>query len=215
MVTSLTGSPKVAVASGDSTDAICDPVEIDFTPPFRRISIVDTLKAAIHPMTLPDLNTNGKDRFVWLSMNSNRVCVLCVCCVILWHPTASLLSVSLKKKKHTHTHTKQDSVGELLEICKRFGVDAPRPHTAARLVDKLIGHFIEPQLVQPTFLCDHPMIMSPLAKQHPKEVTHLLTTTIFNIAVEFKLNSHTYITTYYCFDVLVSRRARRLVLSCL
>jgi len=87
-----------------------------------------------------------------------------------------------------------DSAPALLEICKQLGVDAPAPHTTARLVDKLIGacphslslslswkgvgrgsnvpiditgHFIEPDLMQPTFLVDHPHIMSPLAKQHP------------------------------------------------
>mgnify|MGYP001034894470 CR=1 FL=1 len=31
----------------------------------------------------------------------------------------------------------------------------------------IAGHFIEPDLMQPTFLVDHPHIMSPLAKQHP------------------------------------------------
>ncbi|CAF4091453.1 unnamed protein product, partial [Rotaria sp. Silwood1] len=28
----------------------------------------------------------------------------------------------------------------------------------------LVGHFIEPHCLNPTFLCDHPQIMSPLAK---------------------------------------------------
>ena len=44
------------------------------------------------------------------------------------------------------------------------------PYTASRLVDKLVGHFIEPQCVNPTFLCHHPLAMSPLAKQHPSRV---------------------------------------------
>ncbi|CAF1684068.1 unnamed protein product, partial [Rotaria sp. Silwood1] len=30
----------------------------------------------------------------------------------------------------------------------------------------LVGHFIEPHCLNPTFLCDHPQIMSPLAKYH-------------------------------------------------
>ncbi len=32
------------------------------------------------------------------------------------------------------------------------------------LIDKLIGHFIEPHCVQPTFLMNHPLVCSPLAK---------------------------------------------------
>jgi lysyl-tRNA synthetase class II len=35
------------------------------------------------------------------------------------------------------------------------------------------GHFIEPDLMQPTFLVDHPHIMSPLAKQHPTKARAL------------------------------------------
>jgi lysyl-tRNA synthetase class 2 len=33
-------------------------------------------------------------------------------------------------------------------------------------MDKIIGHFIEPECLQPTFLMNHPLIMSPLAKEH-------------------------------------------------
>lgn len=32
-------------------------------------------------------------------------------------------------------------------------------------LDKIIGHFIEPRCVNPTFLTNHPLIMSPLAKE--------------------------------------------------
>jgi lysyl-tRNA synthetase class 2 len=40
------------------------------------------------------------------------------------------------------------------------------PRTTARLIDKLVGHFIEPEMVNPTFLIEHPQLMSPLAKYH-------------------------------------------------
>lgn len=42
----------------------------------------------------------------------------------------------------------------------------PEPRTIARLIDKLVGEFLESTFISPTFLCDHPEIMSPLAKGH-------------------------------------------------
>lgn len=38
--------------------------------------------------------------------------------------------------------------------------------TTARLLDKLVGEYLESQLLNPGFICDHPQIMSPLAKWH-------------------------------------------------
>lgn len=38
--------------------------------------------------------------------------------------------------------------------------------TTARLLDKLVGEYLESQLIDPGFICDHPQIMSPLAKWH-------------------------------------------------
>lgn len=40
------------------------------------------------------------------------------------------------------------------------------PFTTARMLDELVGEYLESQLVNPGFICDHPQIMSPLAKYH-------------------------------------------------
>lgn len=54
-------------------------------------------------------------------------------------------------------------------VCADHQVNCSPPRTTARLLDKLVEHFIEPECDQPTFLIDHPQIMSPLAKWHRED----------------------------------------------
>ncbi|ETV92450.1 lysine-tRNA ligase, variant [Aphanomyces invadans] len=90
--------------------------EIDFTPPFKRISIVRGIEAAIDE-TLPSM-------------------------------------------------TDPNLISKLLDICHRHNISCPAPHTAPRILDCLVGEFLEPQCKNPTFLTDHPALLSPLAKAH-------------------------------------------------
>merc|ERR1712137_432769 len=52
------------------------------------------------------------------------------------------------------------------EQCVARQSDCSAPRTVARLLDKLVGELIEPSCVNPTFITNHPQIMSPLAKWH-------------------------------------------------
>lgn len=54
----------------------------------------------------------------------------------------------------------------LIEQCNKFNVFCSEPKTNSRMIDKLVGHFIEPFCINPTFLINHPAVMSPLAKIH-------------------------------------------------
>ncbi|KAE9549146.1 hypothetical protein FO519_007649 [Halicephalobus sp. NKZ332] len=52
------------------------------------------------------------------------------------------------------------------KIARERNVECPEPRTTARLLDKLVGEYLESQFINPTFLVGHPQIMSPLAKWH-------------------------------------------------
>ena len=59
-----------------------------------------------------------------------------------------------------------DSLGFLKSLCEKNRIETDKLVTAPRLLDKSVGKLVEPELIQPTFLLHHPLIMSPLAKQH-------------------------------------------------
>ncbi|XP_063617527.1 lysine--tRNA ligase isoform X2 [Cydia splendana] len=54
----------------------------------------------------------------------------------------------------------------LSQLCEKHEIECPPPRTTARLLDKLVGEFLEDKCINPTFILDHPQIMSPLSKYH-------------------------------------------------
>jgi lysyl-tRNA synthetase class 2 len=89
-------------------------VELDFTPPWRRLSMRDGI-----------LETSGID--------------------IASHPTAESLFKAITSK----------------------GKSPDPQSTRGKLIEFLQSEFLEPTLVQPTFLYDYPRDISPLAKSKP------------------------------------------------
>ncbi|PSN67628.1 lysyl-tRNA synthetase [Corynespora cassiicola Philippines] len=54
----------------------------------------------------------------------------------------------------------------LRRVCEKVNVDCSEPRTNSRMIDKLVGEFIEETCISPTFIMGHPEVMSPLAKYH-------------------------------------------------
>jgi lysyl-tRNA synthetase class 2 len=100
---------------GKATPEKC--YEIDFTPPYRRIPMIETLESKLNisfPRPLEGTECN------------------------------EFLSKLLADKK----------------------IECTPPLTTSRMLDKLVGEYIEPDLISPSFITDHPQLMSPLAKYH-------------------------------------------------
>lgn len=81
--------------------------------------------------------------------------------------------VDLVSELESKTNTKfpvdlsSDEAREFFDkLCVNHEVNCSFPRTTSRLIDKLVGHFIEPNCVNPTYIMNHPLIMSPLAKPH-------------------------------------------------
>ncbi|XP_051148591.1 lysine--tRNA ligase-like [Andrographis paniculata] len=114
MVKELTGGYKIKYHANGADH---DPIEIDFTPPFRRIDMIDELEKIANLSIPKDLSSQETNKY-------------------------------------------------LVDACSKFDIKCPPPQTTARLLDKLVGHFLEDTCTNPAFIINHPEIMSPLAKWH-------------------------------------------------
>ncbi|KAF7075292.1 hypothetical protein CFC21_080072 [Triticum aestivum] len=114
MVKELTGGYKIKYHANGVDNP---PIEIDFTPPFRRIDMIEGLEAMAKLEIPKDISSDETNKY-------------------------------------------------LIDACAKYDVKCPPPQTTTRLLDKLVGHFLEETCVNPTFIINHPEIMSPLAKWH-------------------------------------------------
>ncbi|KAI7890097.1 lysyl-tRNA synthetase [Mucor mucedo] len=94
-------------------------LDIDFTPPFRRLDMIQTLEEKLNCTFPPgdQLHTAETNKF-------------------------------------------------LSDLCAKNGVECSAPRTNARMLDKLVGEYLETECISPTFITGHPQMMSPLAKKH-------------------------------------------------
>jgi len=112
MVKEITGGYKIKYQPKPNAEE----VEIDFTPPFKRIPMMEGLEEAMN-VKLPALDDPDIDT-------------------------------------------------KLVALMKKHELECAPPHTTARLLDTFVGEFLEDNVIHPTFITEHPEIMSPLAKTH-------------------------------------------------
>uniref|UniRef100_A0A6B2L0S3 Lysine--tRNA ligase n=1 Tax=Arcella intermedia TaxID=1963864 RepID=A0A6B2L0S3_9EUKA len=91
--------------------------EIDFTPPYRRVPMIETLEQKLDVTFPRPLDSEECNKF-------------------------------------------------LKQLLVKLKLECTPPLTNARLIDKLVGEYIEPDLISPAFIVDQPQLMSPLAKYH-------------------------------------------------
>lgn len=62
---------------------------------------------------------------------------------------------------------------EVANIAKKLDMKMEDQQNTWKIVDSIFGQFVEPKLVQPTFIIDYPLELSPLAKKH-RQVNQLV-----------------------------------------
>ena len=72
-------------------------------------------------------------------------------------------------QKYTGMDLKGKSEKELAEAAEKLGVELEPDSSKMKILDEIFGDKVEPNLIQPTFVIDYPVEMSPLAKKHRTE----------------------------------------------
>lgn len=58
---------------------------------------------------------------------------------------------------------------ELRKVCQEMGIEVDDSMGKGKLIDEIFGEKVEAKLIQPTYITDYPIEMTPLAKKHRTE----------------------------------------------
>ena len=76
------------------------------------------------------------------------------------------LSITEAIEKYTGVNVENASENELKQKCQEWGIEVDGTMGKAKLIDEIFGEKVEEHLLQPTFIIDYPVEMSPLTKKH-------------------------------------------------
>ncbi|MEM1043400.1 MAG: lysine--tRNA ligase [Bacteroidota bacterium] len=69
-------------------------------------------------------------------------------------------------EEHTGHDLYQKDRAEVAAAAKALGIEVDDSMGTGKLIDEIFGEHVEPKLIQPTFVTDYPVELSPLAKRH-------------------------------------------------
>ncbi len=69
-------------------------------------------------------------------------------------------------KENTGIDVSEMNEAELLETCKKLNIETDKSMGKGKLVDEIFSNTSESKYIQPTFIIDYPVEMSPLTKKH-------------------------------------------------
>ncbi|MBI5474705.1 MAG: lysine--tRNA ligase [Ignavibacteriae bacterium] len=113
---------RVAMAINGSTKVMLGENEVDFAPPWTRLTMFDAIE-----------KYTGRELRAKSAMPAGR----------------------------------QEE--QLRQVAKELGVEIPAGAGAGAIIDEIFSEKVEHHLIQPTFITDYPVEMSPLAKRHRSE----------------------------------------------
>lgn len=85
---------------------------------------------------------------------------------INFNPPWQRVSMVEAIKEKTGVDVISASIDEIKEAARKFGVDLNKAEGRAKLIDELFSVTVQPDLIQPTYIVDYPVELSPLAKKH-------------------------------------------------
>ena len=69
-------------------------------------------------------------------------------------------------EKFTSVDVSEMDEDSIRKVCKDMNVKVDKSMGRGKLIDEIFGEKCEPKLIQPTYITDYPIEMSPLAKKH-------------------------------------------------